>query len=145
MCQSHAYLEHWFTMIYIWLFEWLYVCDCLHVNTSLTLLCLVDSPILLYRIILFPKFGMSSILISIFRIFLTEILLSKQRRPWWDAASCSILSGCTLFAKAFFLDARHKWVNLGSNNFLAHLSTQFSWLAIEVTQRPVSSIEHHVL
>ena len=76
----------------------------------LTHLCLVDSPILLNWINLFPKLGMSGIFISVFRIFLTEIPLSKQRRPWWDAASCGVSSGSTLFAKAFFLDARHKWV-----------------------------------
>ncbi len=46
----------------------------------LTHLCRVDSPILLNWINLFPKLGMSCIFISIFRIFLTEIPLSKQRR-----------------------------------------------------------------
>jgi hypothetical protein len=42
---------------------------------------LVDSPILLNWINLFPKLGMSSIFISILRLFLTEIPLGKQRRP----------------------------------------------------------------
>ena len=80
--------------------------------TILTHLCLVDSPILQNWINLFPKLGMSSIFISIFRIFRTEIPLSKQCRPWWDATSCSVSSGSTLFAKAYFLDARHKWVRI---------------------------------
>ena len=80
---------------------------------SLTNLCLVDSPILLNWVNLFPKFWMSSIFISIFRIFLTEIHLSKQRRPRWDAALCGVSSGSTLFAMSFFQDARHKWVKFG--------------------------------
>ena len=50
-------------------------------DTAINHLCLVDSPILLNWINLFPKLGMSSIFISIFRIFFTEIPLSKQRRP----------------------------------------------------------------
>ena len=78
----------------------------------LTHLCQLDSPILLNWVTLFPNLGMSSMFISICRIFLTEIHLSKQRRPWWDAASFGVSSGSTLFGKAFFLDARHKWVNL---------------------------------
>ena len=105
---------------------------------SLTHLCPVDSPILLNWINLFPKLGMSSIFISIFRIFLTEIPLSKQRRPWWDAASYSVSSGSTLFAKAFFLDARHKWVKGCLNQSIAcdgdiiksmteNITTQTEW------------------
>ncbi|KAH3807451.1 hypothetical protein DPMN_135792 [Dreissena polymorpha] len=47
----------------------------------LTHLCQVDSPILLNWINLFPKLGMSSIFITIFRIFLTDIPLSKQHGP----------------------------------------------------------------
>ncbi|KAH3857209.1 hypothetical protein DPMN_099814 [Dreissena polymorpha] len=50
-------------------------------QVGLTCLCLVDSPIFLNMINLFPKLGMSSIFISIFRIFLTEIPQSKQRIP----------------------------------------------------------------
>ena len=73
----------------------------------------MDFPILLNWIKLFPKLGMSGIFISIFRIFLTEFRLSKQCRPWWDAALCGVSSGSTLFAMSFFQDARHKWVKTG--------------------------------
>jgi len=84
---------------------------------SLTHLCPVDSPILLNWINLFPKVGVSGIFISIFRIFLTEISLSKQRRPRWDAALCGVSSGSTLFAMSFFQDARHEWVNIINARF----------------------------
>ena len=67
-----------------------------------THLCLVDSPILLNWINLFSKLGMSTVFISIFRLFLTEIPSSKQRRLRWDAAACGVSSGSTSFAKPFF-------------------------------------------
>ena len=61
----------------------------------------------------FPKLGMSGIFISIFRIFLTEIPLSKQRQTLMRRRIMRQSHlGSTLFAKAFFLDARQKWVNL---------------------------------
>ena len=50
---------------------------CLEEQTGLTYLCLVDSPILLNWINLFPKLGMSSIFIYILRIFLTEIYFKQ--------------------------------------------------------------------
>jgi len=62
---------------------------------------------------------MSTIFISIFRIFHTEIPLSKQGRPWWDAAWwCHHVAshlGLRCLPRSFFLDARHKWVNSSSN------------------------------
>ncbi|KAH3740250.1 hypothetical protein DPMN_047294 [Dreissena polymorpha] len=51
------------------------------VSGNLIHVCLVDSPIILNWINLFPKLGMSSIFISIFILFLTDIPLRKQRIP----------------------------------------------------------------
>ena len=98
----------------------------------------MDSPILLDGIKFFPKLGMHSIFITIVRIFLTEIHLSKQRRPWWDAASFGVSSGSTLFTKVFLLDARHKWVKgYGNSNELLKEHYTVCILCMLFQKRPI--------
>ena len=83
--------------------KWLSLTMCQWRRQILTHTCLVESSILPIGWRVHFQFKVCPVFFFIFAYFFTEIHVSKQCKPWSDAAFCDIWSGSTLFALVPFM------------------------------------------